>query len=254
MTTDPLQRNHHLTAEKIYEVFEQMRVRIFPHGIAPSDFKKFLYAVQNAERRKVSSLNKGRRSRYPRQLLVPAATKLRVLLKEHFGDRVSLLYFINNCLPVIDYPPDLQTALNSATINLDVARSLARINKKNLGQDNKRKPVEIRRELLKSHLKRNGTQKELRQRINERLGVTAKAQATAISYQVAAYDLKVDALIEFHESDTEHLLWEDIKALVFLMREVDVNLIDDDVLTDMRKELENLKAKLAEFIPVTETT
>ena len=236
-----------MTADRIGEIFDAMREKIFPDGITPLKFKKFLYAVQNVERRSIKEGQAGRPPRFERELLVSAAAKLRQILEDATGKRVSLLSFIANCLPALDYPPDVQYALDNWKINLDEARTLARINARGLGASEQKSASEIRGELLATHLRRGGTQMELRQRVNDRLGTTAKAQASVVSYQVAVLDEAVDELIEFDESDTSHLLWEDIKGLVFLAREINFDSMNEDAVDEVREDLEKITAKLLKF-------
>lgn len=226
-----------------------MKGAIFPEKVGDAKFKKYLYAIQHVERYPAKDVKSGRPSKYDRQKLLTDAARLKMLLQRTSGGRQSLLYFIANCLPVLCYPPDVRKALDDHKINIDEARSLARINKKNLGDKTTRKPVEIRRELLESHLKRDGTQMELRMRVNERLGTTAKARAKAVSYEVAAMDLQIDEWIELNERDTDHLLWEEIKALVFLAREVEVDLIGEDALTEILSDLGSVSNKLLKYKP-----
>ena len=240
-------KDHHHSADKIFELFEKMQTTIFPNGINEDEFKKFLYAVQHVERYPAKEVKSGRRPRFERGKLLAAASLIKSILESATNGRISLLYFISNCLPALDYPPDVKKALNENKINLDEARSLARINKINLGDKANRKPVEIRRELLLSHLRRHGSQKELRERVSERLGTTAKAAASAVSYHIAAMDFKVNELLEMNESDTDHLLWEEIKSLVFLAREIDVTLIGEDSLKEILNELGSVSHKLLKY-------
>jgi hypothetical protein len=52
---------------------------------------------------------------------------------------------------------------------------------------------------------------------------------------------------ELSITDTEHLLWKEIKSLVFLMREVDTSLIDDDSIDQMLKDLDSINLRLMKF-------
>lgn len=241
--------DHHQTTAKITELFETMRAAVFPNGIEAIEFKKFLYAVQHVERYRAKDVKAGRRPRFERKKLLSGAALCRAILDNAAGGRISLLYFISNCLPVLSYPHDIQAALDKKQIGLHEARTLARISEKNLGSNVKRKAVEIRRELLASHLKRQGTQKELRERVNDRLAGTGKAQAEAVSYLVAANDLKVSELIRMSEFDTEHLLWEEIKSLVFLTREIDAGNIEKESLKEILIDLGKIADKILKFKP-----
>jgi hypothetical protein len=80
----------------------------------------------------------------------------------------------------------------------------------------------------------------LKKRVHERLNLTPKGQAI----NVAA---NVDELLEFNEFDTEHLLWEEIKGLVYLMREVDSSIIDDETTEQVLKDLDSIKLRSVQF-------
>lgn len=235
------------TGEKLVELFNLLKSAVYPKGAPDEEFKKLLYAVQYAERFPARNSKTGRRARFDDAFLFNSALKLKRVLHAETGGRISLLRFISTYLPVFDYPGDLRTALDKFRINLEEARILSRVNRKSMGFAVKRKPSEIRRELIDSHLKRQGTQNELRKRVGERLNLTPKGQAETLSSQVAAIDVSVDAFLEFNEFDTEHLLWEEIKGLVYLMREVDSSLIGDDATEHLLKDIDAIKLKLIKF-------
>lgn len=245
--------DHHQSTAKIGEIFDKMREAVFPQGIDTKEFRKFLFAVQHVERYPAKEIKGGRPPRFSRELVLGGSSKCKAILQNETAGRISLLYYISNSLPALSYPHDIRAALDLGKIGLADARTLARINKKNLGEKVKRRPVDIRRELLNSHLKRGGTQKELRERVSERLGTTAKARAKAVSFTIAENDLKVDELLELTEFDTQHLLWEEIKNLVFITREIDGSLIDDDSLKEILDDLGKIISKILKFKPEPET-
>jgi len=90
-------------------------------------------------------------------------------------------------------------------------------------------------------------QLELKKRVDERLNLTPKKQAHNVAANIAALDANIDELLEFNESDTEHLLWEEIKGLVYLMREVDSSAVDDETTEQVLKELDSIKLRLMKF-------
>ena len=110
----------------------------------------------------------------------------------------------------------------------------------------------IRKEIVESHLKRQGTQIELKKRVDERLNTTPKKQAANVAANVALIDSSFDELLEFNELDTEHLLWEEIKGLVYLMREVDSSIIDDETTGQILGDLDSIKLQLMKFRRVEE--
>lgn len=224
-----------------------MRTYIYPKGVSDGDFKKLLYAVQYFERFPNKESKSGRRKRFDDAFLYNASLKIKAVLQSASSGRISLMRFVSTYLLVFGYPSDLQTALNQHKINLEEARILARINRESLGQTVKRKPSEIRKELIESHIKRGGTQAELKKRVIERLNIVPKKQAENVAANIAVIDAEVDELLEFNEFDTEHLLWEEIKSLVYLMREIDSAAIDEDSTTQILDELDAVKLKLLKF-------
>ena len=77
--------------------------------------------------------------------------------------------------------------------------------------------------------------------------MTPKGQATNVAANVAFIDANVDELLEFNEFDTEHLLWEEIKGLIYLMREVDSSVVDDETTEQVLKDLDSVKLRLMKF-------
>lgn len=245
--------DHQLTAGTISEIFSLMKKEIFPEGIPDDDFKKYLFAIVHSVRNRlktVSSRNKkNRKTKYDKILLETHAVKLYELLDRETGGSIKLPYFITNCVPALFFPIDLRDAINKGKINLEEARTLNLINRKRLGKKVKREPYHIRRELMESHIKRKGTQKELRRRVYAKIGTTAKAEAESVTRVIAALDAETSALIELNELDTDHLLWEEIKNLVFLARDVDIHLIGDDELKSLLDDLGRLQSRLIKFKP-----
>ena len=235
------------TYEKFTEVFELMKSSVYPKGLSDEDFKKLLYAIQHTERHPLRESKSGRRARFDATFLFNSSLKIKSVLQNETGGRISLLRFVTTYLSIPNYPSDIQNALDNYRINLEEARLLARINRATLGESVKRKPSEIRKEIIDSHLKRQGTQAELKRRVDERLKITPKGQARNVGANVALLDAGVDELLEFDESDTEHLLWEEIKGLVYLMREVDSSKIDDETTEQILGDLDSIKLKLLKY-------
>ena len=240
--TDPYQ-----TTEKLSQLLGRMRSAIYPDGATTEIFKKLLFAIQHVERYPSRESKSGRRSQFNRDFLLKSSASIKGILQSETNGRISILRFVSTYLPVLDYPNNIRTALNEYKINLEEARILSRINRETLGEAVKRKPSEIRKELIDTHLKRQGTQAELKRRVDEKLNLTPKKQVENLAANVAVIDLSVDELLEFNEFDTEHLLWEEIKGLVYLMREVDTTLVDDDMTDQLLKDLDSIKLRLLKF-------
>lgn len=235
------------TSERLGELIDRMKFEIYPTGVADEELKKLLYAVQYYERFPTKESKSGRRKKFDDAFLHNASLKIKAVLQSASNGRISLMRFVSTYLPVFDYPSDLRAALDNHKINLEEARILNRINRENLGQSVKRKPSEIRKEMIKSHLKRGGTQAELKNRVAERLNIVPKKQAENVGVNIALIDAAVDELLELNEFDTEHLLWEEIKSLVYLMRDVDSSAIDEDSTTQILDDLDAVKLKLLKF-------
>lgn len=239
--------DHFQTREKFFELFEELKTAVYPNGTTYEEFKKLLFAVQYAERHPSKNSKSGRRKKFDDTFLFNSSLKIKAVLQNETGGRISLLRFVSTYLPIMNYPSDLQTALDKFKINLEEARILARVNRQNLGKAVKRKPSEIRKELIESHLKRQGTQAELQNRVLEKLNITPKRQAQQVAANVTQIDYETDKLLEFNEFDTEHLLWEEIKGLVFLMREIDPSLLNDETTSEILNDLDAVKLKLLKF-------
>lgn len=239
--------DHYQTLSKFRELFRLMKSSVYPKGTADEEFKKLLYAIQYAERFPAKESKSGRRASFDATFLFNSSLKIKSVLQNETGGRISLMRFVTTYLSIPSYPSDIQKTLDDYKINLEEARILARLNRETLGETVKRKPSEIRKEIIDSHLKRQGTQIELKRRVDERLKTTPKGQARNVAANVALLDASVDELLEFDESDTEHLLWEEIKGLVYLMREVDPSKIDDETTEQILGDLDSIKLKLLKY-------
>lgn len=240
------------TGKKFTALFGQMKIAVYPKDVSDDDFRKLLYAIQYNERYPGKESKSGRRAAFDEMFLFNSSLKIKAVLQNETNGRISLLRFISTYLPIPNYPRDIQKALDDYKINLEEARILARFNRDALGETIKRKPSEIRKELIDSHLKRQGTQSELKRRVDERLNSTPKGQATKVAANIAVIDAGVDELLEFNEFDTEHLLWEEIKGLVYLMREVDSSLVDDETTEQMLKDLDSIKLRLLKYRKISD--
>jgi hypothetical protein len=188
-----------------------------------------LEAVRNIERRPATDTKRGRPSRWRREDLLEVARHLRAVLERETSGRVSLQSFIGQYLKVLRFPPEVQSALNSGDINFEEAAHLARLTSERLGAS----PSEARSrriELLKSHLTARASQNTLRTRIKELIGESH--QPVSDSNGVVAAIQRVDELLEIDPSDTRHIFWEEMKRLLFALREIQPEDLDDQILED----------------------
>jgi hypothetical protein len=200
--------------------------------IIPQSEKQLLLmleAVRNIERRPVTDTKRGRPSRWPRAHLLEVARHLRAILERETGGRISLQSFIGQHLRVLHFPTDVQSALASGEINLQEAAHLARLTAERLGCS----PSEARMrrsEILRSHLAVQGSQGRLRSRVKEMLGEGQQQEINAGN--MTSVLERVDELLEIDPSDARHMFWEEMKRLFFAMREIQLEDLDEQILSD----------------------
>lgn len=234
---------------KILELVERIRFKVFGESGSFEETMKMLYAAQNVARdnKPVKSRRSGRRSYFPRQEVLTKTTQIRQVLADETKERISLARFVTAYLPVLKYPNDVKKALENDSINIEEARFLARVKKSNLPPGLTRGEKSIRKELLESHLERHGSQTELYRRVCESLRLQPNQSAMQVSAVAEEIVRNTDSLLALNEFDTEHLFWEEIKSLIYLLREVDAELIGEEELMEIFANLDNLKLKLLKY-------
>jgi len=186
---------------------------------------RFLYAVRHVERRPATDTRRGRPSRWPREKLLEAATRLRAILERETSGRVSLNSFTGQYLPLVQFPSDVIDALVSGRINLQEAAGLARLTPGRM-DCTPAKARSARAEVLRAHLLSQGSQNSLRARVKEVLGEVVSVSTE----QMANVVQKVDELLEIDPSDKRHLFYEEMKRLFYAMREIQPEDVDDESL------------------------
>lgn len=228
--------------DSVRAVCSQLRA-LCPELIPPSDngLLLMLEAVRNVERRPVTDTKRGRPARWPRTHLLQVAGHLRAILERETGGRISLQSFIGQHLRVLRFPSDVQRALSAGEINLQEAAHLARLTPQRLGCT----PSEARRrrlELLRTHLAVQGSQNRLRSRVKELLGERHGAEINA--GQMAVVIEQVDELLAIDASDARHLFWEEMKRLFFAMREMELEDLDEQTLSDFMRAMDEVSRVL----------
>lgn len=242
-------------AETILEVIIEIEKRIFPGINLPAldenieKMTKILRAILHVERDKNKKTDKrsGRKPKFNREFLIIAAAHARKVLEEYFNDRVSLARFITTYLPVLKYPADIKDALKDFNINLEEARMLNRIKTDALPPGSSYGAETVRKMVLNAHLKRQGSQNDLRRKVEAKLGISASAIADAVSVKSVEVVEISDELLKWNEFDTDHLFWEEIKDLVFLLRDVDTEKINPEEMNVLLNDIENLKLRLFKY-------
>lgn len=201
---------------------EQMPGTIFA---SEKQLSRFLFAVRHVERRPSFDTKRGRPSRWPREMLVEVAGRLRSVLERETSGRVSLNSFIGQYPPILEFPPDVSDALSEGEINLHEAAQLARLSYRRLDCTPAAAKA-TRAEVLRVHLLAQGSQNSLRTRVKEILGEVATVTTEELTMVVQ----KADELLEIDPSDKRHFFYEEMKRLFFAMKEIRPEDVDDESL------------------------
>jgi hypothetical protein len=151
--------NRRISTALVGQLFFAMKNKIFPEGVTDEEFKKYLFSVAHALRYQAKDVQAGRPPKYRRETLNTQTTILDEFLDQETAGWLKLPFFITNCVPVLWYPQDIKHALDAGKINLEEARILSLINRKNLGEKMKSNPSHIRRDLLESIFVATGLKK-----------------------------------------------------------------------------------------------
>jgi hypothetical protein len=223
-TIDPL-----ASPKAVRSLCSQLREHLPEQAIPRSEKEllRFLYAVRHVERRPATDTRRGRPGRWSRENLITAASVLRSILERETRGRVSLSSFISQYLQVLDFPSDVNDALVSGDLNLQEAASLARLTAERLGCSARAARVR-RHEILQSHLAVQGSQTRLRAQVRELLGETSELEIGSKSIRTVIE--KVDEMLEIDPADSRHLFWEEMKRLLFAMREIEPDDLDEETM------------------------
>jgi hypothetical protein len=185
-------------------------------------------AVRHIERHPTGHSKSVRPGHFPREKLLEVSRHLKAVLAKHYRERISLSTFIGFCLPILNYPPDVISALEKGEITRLEASQLARLTPERLDVKPK-KALAIREEILSNHLKMRGSQTQLRRRVAELLG----AETIVTSENMTAAVRQVDDLLTVAEDDRRHLFYEQMKEFFFAMRDIKPEEIDDQTLEEI---------------------
>lgn len=202
------------TADRVRGVCNQLRERL-PEVIPTSDKQLFslLNAVRHIGRYSATVTGKGRPAHWERATLLEVARHLTAILARETAGRVSISSFVGLYLRLLHFPADVASALERGEINLQEATLLARLKGTSL-QTDARGARAIRRQVLKAHLDTNGSQNQLRLRVQEMLGESA----LVTSETLAAGVQKADALLTVDPEDLRHLFFETMKDIFYALR------------------------------------
>lgn len=187
--------------------------------------RKLLFAVRHLETYPATDTKRGRPAKFERGLLDDARRHLKAILLRETGDRISIQTFIGHYVPILDWPPDVVTALAHGMLSRLEAAQVARLTAERLGVK-QREAAKIRDEIVMSHARSGGTQTALREKVREALGemtvVTSEKMTEAVQ--------KVDNLLQVNPRDRRHLFYEQMKDFFFALRDIHPDDLDDATL------------------------
>ena len=220
----------------IREVLDELREQM-PGAVPSSDkkWRKLLNAVKHVEDYSASETARGRPGHFDRELLLEVGRHLKGLLAKRSRGRVSLSSFISFYLPILDYPAEIREALENERINRVEASLLSRLTAERL-EVSPQQARAIRREVLANHLRMEGSQNSLRNRVSELLG----DQSLMTSENMTAAVQEVDELLRVDPEDRRHLFYEQMKDFFFALRDVRPEEIDDGTLDLMTRRADEL--------------
>lgn len=205
-------------------------------GLSDKELVSLFNAVRHVERYPVSTARGGRPSRWPRAELLDVATQLRGILQRETQGKVSLASFVGIHLRILLFPADVTTALETNAINLQEALALARLTAERL-HCSVAEADELRRETLAAHVRAQGSQNSLRQRVSTLLGET-ESIVTAATMQAAVE--QTDELLAVTPDDSRHLFYEQIRQLFYTLREIKPEDIDETDLEEFSEAADEL--------------
>lgn len=184
--------------------------------------RKLLLSIRHLETYSATDTRRGRPTIFERELLDQVRSHLKAILIRETGDRISIQTFIGHYLPILDWPEDVVSALERGNLSRLEAAQVARLTADRLGVK-RRQAEKIRDELISNHARAKDSQTALREKVREVLGelmiVSTEKMTEALQ--------KVDDLLRIDPEDRRHLFYEAMKDLVFALRDIRPEEIDD---------------------------
>jgi hypothetical protein len=165
-------------------------------------------------------------------------SKLRELLSRE--TRLSVRSFVGHYLPILDFPRDVQEALERGDVNLFESHQLARLTARRLGGTD-REARGLRKRLLEAHLLAQGSGTMLRQRVKEALGELREPDPTETEVMAVG---KADELLEADPLDASHLFFEELRMISRALREIGPGEITDDDLSEIMPAVDQIALTL----------
>jgi hypothetical protein len=200
-----------------------------PDIVPKTDKKLFslLAAIKHINQYSSTQSPAGRPSAWQREDLLLVSNNLKSILQQKTNGRVSLSSFVGLYLRILNLPNDVLRVLEESKITLQEAIILSRLTPERLSVSHQ-KAFAIRQEIIDAHIKTQASQNTLRAKVKEVLGET-----NIISSQTLIANVEmVDKMLELDPTDKRHLFYEQIKNLVFAIRQIQPEDIGDELLAD----------------------
>lgn len=200
-----------------------------PDVVPKTDKKLFslLAAVKHINQYSSTQSPAGRPSPWQREDLLLVSSHLKSILQQKTNGRLSLSSFIGLYLRILNLSNDILAALEEGKITLQEAITLSRLTPEKLSVSHQ-KAFAIRKEVMDAHIKTKASQNVLRAKVKEILGET-----NAISSEILTANVEmVDKMLELDPTDKRHLFYEQIKNLIFAIRQIQPEDVDEAFLAE----------------------
>lgn len=228
--------------QAVQSLLDQLRAAL--PDIIPRDDRdlvRMLRAARHVGRYRAADNGRGRPSPWRREDLLKVTTRLGDLLDRETSSHISFASFVDHYLRLLDFPTDVNEALNSGQINLFEAEQLARITPRRLDISPAR-AARTRAEVLAAHLQTKASGERLRQRVGEMLRSAGPAPADS---NLKGETTDPENLEDFDPYDSTHLFWEQIKQLGFAFREIRREDVTDEEIEELLRASEPFIAILS---------
>jgi len=202
------------------------------------NLSSLLNSVRGLYMRQPSETKRGRPARYTREQLLRVDSAMRELLARETG--IGVRSFVGQYLPILEFPKDVQEALERGDINLFEAHQLARLTARKLG-GSEGEARTLRRKLLEAHLLAQGSGTLLRARVKEALGELREPDPTETELLAVG---KADELLEADPLDASHLFFEELRMISRALREIGPAEVTDEDLSEIMPAVDQITLTL----------
>jgi len=187
--------------------------------------RKLLLAVRHQETYPATATKRGRPTNFVRGLIEETSRQLKAILSRATDGRISVQTFVGHYLPLLDWPEDVVASLVRGELSRLEAAQVARLTSGRLGVK-EREAKKVRAEIIAGHIRAQGSQNALREKVCEALGELTMVTSEKMTLAVQ----QVDELLEVNPNDRRHLFYEQMKDFFFALRDIQPDEIDDATL------------------------